>query len=356
MAKIRVGIIGTGGISYVHMAGYKKLADKVEVAAVCDIDENKVRNYSKQHGVANYYLDYNEMLAKENLDAVSVTTWNSVHKPATIAALNAGVNVLCEKPMALNAKEAIEMEEAAKKNGKILMLGFVRRYGNDTETIKDFIDGGFFGDIYYAKAVYVRRNGCPGGWFGDKSYSGGGPLIDLGVHVMDLTRYLAGCPLPVSAYGATFSNMDTNRVKGAPVSWAVSSYDASKFAHSVEDFTTALVRFDNGFTLSVEASFNLNVKQDYADVEVFGTKAGVKIDPEIEIYSDMHNHFVNIQPTLLADNADQNIFDKEMAHFIDCVENNKQPRSTAHDGIVLMKMIDAIYESARIGGEVKISW
>ena len=360
MAKIRVGIIGTGGISHVHMSGYKRLSNRVEVAAVCDIDGDKVKRYAEQYGVPKYYLDFNEMLEKEKLDAVSVTTWNNAHKSATVAALNAGANVLCEKPMAMNAAEAIEMEDAAKKSGKILMIGFVRRYGNDTAIIKDFIDGGMVGDIYYAKATYLRRNGCPGGWFGDKNYSGGGPLIDLGVHVMDLARYLAGSPLPVSAYGATFSNLGVDRAKGVG---AAVGYDLAsggdgirKFEHNVEDFATALIKFDNGFTLSVEASFNLNNKHDVGTIELYGTKSGIKIDPGVELYSDMHGHFVNIQPAENSSLSFDGLFENEVAHFVECVEKNKQPISTANDGVVLMKMIDAVYESARTGSEAKITW
>ena len=143
------------------------------------------------------------MMAKEELDCVSVCTWNAAHKGATIAALRGGANVICEKPMAMNAAEAEEMLAAAKETGKLLQIGFVRRFGKDADTVREFTDAGVMGDIYYAKATYLRRNGCPGGWFGDKAYSGGGPLIDLGVHVIDLTRYLAGNPNPISAYGVT---------------------------------------------------------------------------------------------------------------------------------------------------------
>ena len=356
MSKIKIGIIGTGGISHVHIAGYQRLTDKVEVAAVCDLNEERVKEYAKKYNVPKYYLDYNEMLAAEKLDAISVCTWNSEHKPATIAALKAGCDVLCEKPMALNAVEAMEMEETAKKTGKILMLGFVRRYANDTAIVKQFINAGLIGDIYYAKATYLRRNGCPGGWFGDKSYSGGGPLIDLGVHVMDLARYLAGSPLPVSAYGVTFNNLGVERVEGQSVAWKAPSYGDPRFLHNVEDLATALIRFDNGFTISMEASFNLNLEKDVARIEIFGTKAGVKLDPGVQIFSDMANNFVNIQPAGDSAISFDGLFENEVAHFVDCVENKKEPISTARDGVVLMKMIDAVYESAKTGSEVKIAW
>lgn len=355
MSKIKVGIIGTGGISHVHMSGYKKAADKAEVVAVCDINEQRVKEYAKHYNVGRYYVDFNEMLEKENLDAVDVCTWNNAHAPATIAALNAGCDVLCEKPMAMNQAEAELMEAAAVKNNKMLMIGFVRRFGRDTAIVKDFIDKGFMGDIYYAKANYLRRNGCPGGWFGDKSYSGGGPLIDLGVHIIDITRYLAGCPQPISAYGAAFNNLGMNRAtSGGEAMYSTDTSANVKFKYDVEDFATALVRFDNGFVLSVEASFNLNIKQDDVSVDLYGTKGGIKIDPTLEFYTDMNGHFVNMQPDGASHSSFEGIFEEEIAHFADCVIEKKQPRSTAGDGVALMKIIDAIYESARIGAEVKI--
>ena len=298
------------------------------------------------------------MLAKENLDAVSVTTWNAAHKGAAIAALNAGVNVICEKPMAMNAEEAEEMKAAAEKNGKVLQIGFVRRYGEDAAMIKKFIDGGTLGDLYYAKATYLRRSGCPGGWFGDKSYSGGGPLIDLGVHVMDLVRYLAGCPKPISVYGVTYNNLGPDRASGAKANLGYESkQNSSKFKFDVEDFTSAMIRFDNGMVLTVEASFNLNIKEDRADIELFGTKGGTKIGGSTEFFTDMNGTFVNITPAGGGANFRfTESFNAEIAHFIDCVEHGVPCRAPAEDGVILMKMIDAIYKSAETGHEVEITY
>ena len=349
--KLRVGIIGTGNISHCHMAGYKKYKDLVDVVAACDIDENKLNAYCKQYGIPNSYTDYNEMMAKEDLDCVSVCTWNAAHKGAAIAALRGGANVLCEKPMAMNAEEAEEMLAVSKETGKLLQIGFVRRFGNDADTLRQFIDADVFGDIYYAKATYLRRCGCPGGWFGDKSRSGGGPLIDLGVHVIDLVRYLAGLPNPVSAYGSTYNNLGPNRAGGGSKGWTV---ETKGDPYTVEDFTTALIKFDNGLTLSVEASFNLNIKNDVGNIELFGTKSGCKLDPSVELFSDMAGMLVDIKPfgsTALNFNG---LFENEIGHFIDCVKGEKQCISPAEDGVVLMQMIDAIYESARTGKVVEI--
>lgn len=349
--KIKVGIIGTGGISHCHMAGYKALPNLVDVVAVCDIDEEKVKAYAAQYNVPRWYTDCAVMMEKETLDAVSVCTWNSAHKIATITALKGGAHVICEKPMAMNQFEALEMEAAAKEAGKLLMIGFVRRFGNDAAIVKQFIDAGSLGDIYYAKATYLRRNGCPGGWFGDKRFSGGGPLIDLGVHVMDLVRYLGGCPNPISAYGVTYNNLGVNRAQGGQT-WVSTTVGA--YGYTVEDFAAAMIRFDNGLTVSVEASFNLNIKEDRGDIEIFGTKSGAKLSPSIEFYTDMNGMFVNLQPSSASALSFNGLFEAEIAHFVDCVINKTECRSPAKDGVALMKMIDAIYESAATGHEAII--
>lgn len=353
MAKTRVGIIGTGGISHCHMSGYLAQPDLVEVVAACDINEPKLKAYGEKYNIPHLYTDYNEMLEKEQLDAVSVTTWNAVHCAATCAALNAGCNVICEKPMAMNTEEALQMEEAAKRSGKVLQIGFVRRYGTDCEAAQDFINSGEAGDIYFANVSYLRRNGCPGGWFGDKRYSGGGPLIDLGVHVMDLARYLAGRPKPIAAYGCTFSNINESGVEGVKA-WTIDT--TGDFVRNVEDFATAFIRFDNGFVLHVAASFNLNIEHDCGDVEIFGTKAGIKLGyPSRYFRVDGTNGEINDEKYSKASGFGD-IFQYEIAHFIDCVRNGTECRAPAADGVALMRMIDAIYESARTGKEAVIKY
>ena len=347
---LKVGVIGTGGISGVHLGGYSRNPN-VEIYALCDINEKNLARRAEEYKVSRTFTDYREMLALPELDAVSVCTWNSAHAECAIAALRAGKHVLCEKPMALNTAQAEEMEKAAKESGKLLMIGFVRRFGNDCAVLKDFIDGGSFGDIYYAKAQYLRRKGCPGGWFGDKSRSGGGPLIDLGVHVIDLCRYLMGGPQPVSVYGATFNKLgDRRQIKDARgySSTVVSQEDI----FDVEDMATALIRFDNGAVLSVEASFSLNIEKDVGNIELFGTRAGCKLDPELTIFTDMNQYLANVtlaQSTALSFDG---LFDNEINHFVECIETGRPCRNPAQDGVTLMRILDGIYESARTGHEV----
>lgn len=351
--KIKIGIIGTGNIAVTHMDAYRKNPD-VELYALCDINPERLKQMGEKYGITRLFTDKEELLKLAEIDAVSVCTWNSEHAPCTIAALNAGKHVLCEKPMAMNAKEAEEMKAAAERNGKLLMIGFVRRYGNDCKILQDFITQDALGEIYYAKATYLRRNGNPGGWFGDKSRSGGGPLIDLGVHVIDLVRYLSGNPQPVSVYGATFQKLyDRKGAVGAPKYLASSATDHD--ICDVEDLASAMIRFDNGEVLSIEAAFSLNIKQDTGEIELFGTKAGAKISPELEIFGEENHYLTNMSfaaPTALDFNG---LFEGEIDHYIDCLTGRaEQCKSPAEDGIALMKILEAVYESARTGHEVII--
>lgn len=349
-SKIKIGIIGVGNIAGTHIRAYLKNPN-VELYAFCDINEEQLKKMGEEFGIERLYTDVNEMLALTEIDAVSVCTWNSAHAECAIAALNAGKHVLCEKPMAVNAVQAEEMKAAAEKNGKLLMIGFVRRYGNDCKILKEFIDTDYFGDIYYAKATYLRRNGNPGGWFGDKSRSGGGPLIDLGVHVIDLVRYLMGNPKPVSVYGATFQKLfDRNNLKDKKAYVSVSKSDND--ICDVEDLATAMIRFDNGAVLSIEASFSLNTKSDEGKIEFFGTKGGAKLDPELEMYSEINDYMANVELTTKTALTLEGIFEEEINHFADCVQNGVPCRAPAEDGVTLMSILDAVYESARTGHEV----
>lgn len=349
--KIKIGIIGVGSISESHIASYLKNPE-VELYAFCDINEDTLKAKGEKYGITRLYNDAEEMVnALPELDAVSVCTWNNAHKACTIAALKAGKHVLCEKPMAMNKAEAEEMLSVARESGKLLMIGFVRRHGNDAMTVREFIDSDTLGDLYYSKATYLRRNGNPGGWFGDKSRSGGGPLIDLGVHVIDLVRFLMGNPKPVSVYGATFQklyNRPEIKCKGGYSATVKSDDDIC----DVEDLASAMIRFDNGAVLSVEAAFSLNIKNDTGTVELFGTKGGAKLSPELEIYNDMNGYLTNISFDADTSMDFNQIFVNEINHFVDCINGRTECIAPAEDGVTLMAILDAIYESAKTGHEV----
>lgn len=348
--SVKLGFIGTGSMADLHADTYKRTNMNVEFVACCDINEKRLKNFSEKFNIEKTYTDYNKMLAENKLDAVVVTTWNNAHAPATIAALNAGVNVFCEKPMALNQAEAIEMKAAAEKNNKLLMIGFVRRFGNDAKTAIEFVKDKTMGDIVYAKASYLRRRGFPGGWFGNKELSGGGTLIDIGVHVIDLTRYIMGCPKAVSVYGFTADNLHPETLTAGSTSpWQTS--DGKTDIYNVEDLVSAMIKFDNGAVLQIESSFNLNIKSDCGNVELFGTKAGIKLSP-FEIYTDMNGHIADI--TVGGETGTGDFFAEEDKHFIDCIKNGTICMSTADDGIEIMKIVDAIYLSAKTGKSVEL--
>ncbi len=351
MSKIKVGIIGTGNISMAHISAYLKNPD-VELYALCDINPNRLKFMGEKYGITRLYTNKEELLALPEIDAVSVCTWNSEHAPCTIAALNAGKHVLCEKPMATTVEDAIAMKEAAQKAGKLLMIGFVRRFGNDCDILRDFNSVDYLGDIYYAKATYLRRNGNPGGWFGDKSRSAGGPLIDLGVHVIDFTRFVMGNPKPVSVYGATFQKL-LNRPNIKTSKEYLSVGTTEQDICDVEDLATALIRYDNGAVLSVEASFSLNIKKDQGRIEFFGTKGGAKLEPELEMYTEINDYLADV--TLDAKTALEfnGLFQNEINHYLSCIKNKTlNCLSPADDGIEIMKILMAIYESAETGHEV----
>lgn len=356
MAKTKIALVGCGSIGGTHLIAYNKNPD-VEIYALCDINEGRLNEKADLYNVPKErrFTNLDEMLKLPEIETVSVCTWNSQHAPCTIAALNAGKHVLCEKPMAMSTAEAETMKAAAEKNGKLLQIGFVRRFGNDCEITKEFIDSDFFGDLYYAKATYLRRNGSPGGWFGDKSRSGGGPLIDLGVHVIDLVRYLMGNPRPLSVYGATFKKLaDRPGIKTVKGWVAASGDETSTHVFDVEDLASAMIRFDNGAVMSVEASFSLNTKSDQGNIELFGTKGGARLNPELELYSEMNNYMTNMTldiPTALDFNG---LFEGEINHFVNCVRTGEPCRSPAEDGVTIMKILDAIYKSAETGHEVII--
>lgn len=353
MGKLKVGIIGTGSISNEHIQAYLKNPD-VELYAFCDINPEQLKKMSEKYGVTRTYTNMNDLLALPEIDAVSVCTWNSAHAPCTIAALNAGKHVICEKPMATSAKEAEQMKAAAEKNGKLLMIGFVRRYGNDCKILQDFMATDYFGELYYAKATYLRRNGNPGGWFGDKSRSAGGPLIDLGVHVIDLTRYLMGNPKPVSVYGATFQKLfNRSNIKEEKGYHSVSAGEND--ICDVEDLASAMIRYENGAVLSIEASFSLNIKKDEGKIELFGTKGGAKLDPELEMYTEINDYMADVNLTVPTALSFDGLFQNEINHFVDCVQNGTKCQSPAEDGIEIMKILDAVYESARTGHEVVLN-
>lgn len=352
MKKLRVGIIGTGTLAALHMKAYQGNPN-VELAAVCDINGDRAKQFAAEYGVGKAYDDYREMVNDDRLDAISIVTWNNTHAPIATAALEAGKHVLCEKPPALNSIEALRMQEASTKCNRLLMFGFVKRFAQNVQVMKKFIDSGELGEIYFAKTGYLRRCGNPGGWFATKALSGGGPLIDLGVHIIDLCMYLMGKPKPVSVFGSTYDQIG-NRANIQGYSWyKAADYNAE--ANEVEDFANAIIKFENGASLYFETSWTMNIAKDTVYSQLFGNRGGAELEPEFHIYTEKNDYLVNCLPILDSYTFKmEDVFTAEINHFVDCLINGTPCICPAEDGVTIMKVLDAVYESARTGNLVKL--
>lgn len=246
---------------------------------------------------------------------------------------------------------ALEVEQAFIKSGKQLQIGHVHEYDPKAAMLQGWIAEREVGNIYYAKASCLRRFGNPGDWFADKTRSGGGPLIDLGVHIIDLCWYLMGQPKVKSISGNTYTKLgQRSHVQG------LSFYKLADYvpdASTVEDMANALIRFGNGTSLMVDVSFTLHARRDESSVRLYGDKGGLEIHPEVLLLSKKSNTIVTMTPQTdhASFDADQ-AFQNEIDHFIACCRENRSPLSPVQDGVEIMKIICGIYESAELGKEI----
>lgn len=336
--KLNVGIIGLG-LGQHHLAGYAG-NEQVNVIGIADVDSGRLRQSSKQHGIKNTFESYRELL-KLKPDLVSVCLPNYLHAPATIDSLKAGAHVLCEKPMAMNAAEAQRMVNTAHRNDRLLMIALNNRFRTEAQILKKLIEQGELGEIYYAKTGWLRRRGIPGagGWFTTKAKSGGGPLIDLGVHMIDLTRWLMGNPGPVSVVGSVYSKF---------------AHTVGKGHFDVEDLAAAFIKLDGGATLIAEASWASNVPQEGAYVRLVGTKGGGEvIESKLTVYTEMHGELVDITPVYRPQSW-QDCLAAEIDHFVKCIHAGKEPMSTGEQGVEMMKILEGIYKSAEQEKAIRI--
>lgn len=344
---VKVGIMGSGNIGRVHLEGFKDAG--AEVVALCDVDEKRTRALAEEFDVPGVYTDYRRMLEEADINTVSVCTPNVFHAPMSIAALEAGKHVICEKPLSINAIEAEKIVQAASASGKKFMVAFCNRFRADTQLLKSFIESGELGRIYYAKAAWLRRRGIPGfgGWFTNKETAGGGPLIDLGVHMLDLTLWLMGNPQARAASGSVYAEFGP-RGLGAGT-WG---FRESGGKYDVEDLAVGFIRLENGAALHLEASWASNVEKDASSVVLMGDEGGAVIDTSgvLKIHKEMHGAQVDIIPQLRPNKPHK----VEIVHFVDCIREDKEPMATGEQGLEVMRILDAIYQSSATGQEVAI--
>lgn len=357
---VKVGIIGSGLIAqFAHIPGY--LEAGAEIVAVCDVVEKRAKEVAKKFNIPKVYTDYRELLENPEIQAVSICTPNYLHAQMTIDALESSKHVLCEKPMAMNVEEAQSMLETSKKTGKILMMGFNNRFRGDARKLKQFIDSDKLGEIYYAKVGYMRRRGTPRGWFTVKAESGGGPVIDIGVHIIDLTRYLMGNPEPASVFATTYRKLSEYSIDGRQTWDSSDVRDGLRDGklNDVEDLATALIKFKNGSTMFVEVSWAANISGDRFYINLCGTKAGAELDS----YNPIHKGAKNNDALLKLFGEELNSLTdyyveppktvshfEEIKYFVKCVAENRQPEiCKAEEGVQIQKILNAIYESADTG-------
>jgi predicted dehydrogenase len=344
--KIRVGIIGGGGIARMaHIPGYQAAPD-CEVVAVCDVKKQVAVETAQKFNIPRVYTRYQDMLRKEQLDAVSVCTPNFMHCKPTVDALKAGLHVLCEKPLAMNATEAKLMVDTAKKHKRQIQVGHHMRFDGANVALKRFFLDGAMGKIYYARVQALRRAGIPSwGVFGQKKLQGGGPLIDIGVHILDLTMHLLGFPRPIAVSGMTYQmfGRDPSRFN----QWG--PWDTKTF--TVEDFAAAFVRFQGGLTMTIESSFMANIEQDVFNTTFVGDKGGCQISPP-KIFRQESGTLVDVTPTRLPQTKP---YIEEVVSFVHSIRNNKPVAIPGWQGLMVMQILDAIYKSAQAGHEVRIA-
>jgi len=291
-------------------------------------------------GIERCYTDAEEMLAKESLDAVSVAVPNKFHAPLTLAALESGCHVLCEKPMAMNVAEAEQMAAAARTAGKVLMINFSFRFNAASYALKERVDSGEVGEIYFGRTVWHRWRGMPGfgGWFGNKALSGGGPLIDLGVHRIDLALWLMGHPEPQAVSGNTYDAIARERAV------------RERKEFSVEDLAAGIVKFRNGATLLVEASWALNIPdRERMLTELFGVGGGIvqRLAPKGWAFT---SEFVRPGKDGEAEHVAINDFEghvpSPMEEFVNAIMEEREPLATAEHGVKVQKILEGLYRSA----------
>lgn len=355
MKTLKIGIVGLGGMGNVHMQAYKTMKN-VEVFALCDIVAEKMDKAVEAYGFtsAKKYEKFSDLIADANVDAVDIATPNYLHSVIAIEALNAGKHVFSEKPDCMYAEQCEEMKAAAEKSGKTLMVMRNNRYYEPSVFLKDYINAGKMGEIYSGRCGWQRRRGIPGkgGWFTTKAQSGGGPLIDLGVHMIDLAIWLMGNPRAVAVSGCTFCKFANDTAESDSVhSQFGEAVENGTF--DVEDLAMGFIKFENGACLQIEFSWASNIESENRFVELRGEKAGCKWwnGESAHIYTEEEGHAKDIHLTY---SPCKNGHAANLEHFVDVVLNGTTPDFVPAQGVNMIKILNAMYESAKTGKEVRL--
>ncbi len=347
---LKVGVIGVGGIASSHFPGWKASPD-AEMVAMSDPVAPILERVAREQEVTLTYADPQELIANPDIDIIDICTPNMYHAPLAIAALEAGKHVICEKPLAPTPADVDKMIAARDKAGKLLMTAQHFRFQKDTQALKREIEDGALGDIYHARSWMLRRNGFilrPS--FIQKKHAGGGPCIDIGVHILDLTLWMMGNPKPVTVTGVTQDKL--SKLPGAYAAWSGEPIPADM---DVEEFAAAMVRFENGASLILEVSWLLHHKAPGEDMQMwlYGTKGGVHW-PQNELlttnYNTQRQHTTQLNPMP----GGMEPHAAECVAFAAAVAGGKPSPVPAEESRDVMSILDGLYQSAERGGEVRL--
>ncbi|MCC6865390.1 MAG: Gfo/Idh/MocA family oxidoreductase [Ignavibacteria bacterium] len=333
MEKIRLLITGLGGIAQVvHLPILNKI-DNVEIAGICDIDRSKTKTIAAKYNVKHAYYNIDEMLDNVEADCMIVTTPTSQHKEQALKGFKKGLNILVEKPLARNYNEAFETVSAAKKAKKLLMVGMNNRFLPEIMMQESFVSTGELGEIFYIKTGYLKKKSTSEKWSVNKTESGGGVFMDLGIVVLDIALWMMKFP----------------KIK------SVSAVNYNHTFKDVEDSSFVFLRFFNGATISIETSWSLHRSNDMFYCNVYGKEGSSSINP-LRIYKNMHDTLVNVTPVKIEKPANvfKRSYEYELNNFINSVRTGKPSLSEGAESLDRMKIIDAIYESAKTGKEIEL--
>ncbi len=354
--KFRIGIIGTGWIAEAHIESYLEMED-CEIVAAADLIPGKAEKFMERYGVTgvNFYPSHKEMLDNEELDAVSVCTYNQTHAECTIYALNKGVHVLLEKPMCVTTEEAVEIMKAEKASGKILSIGFQPRGDENMKMIKKIVQSGELGDIYYIQTGGGRRRGIPNSTFIEQKTAGIGAMGDIGCYSLDMVLNAVGYPKPLTVSGYTSAFFGPNPMYNTPA-------DAARF--NVEDFAAAFVRLEGGIILDFRIAWAMHPDTP-GDTIIFGTKGALRI-PSTEcwngstggpmtIYHDVAGERVEtIIPEIKAPANDKGLFYKKVRSFLDAIAEGGEAPVPSKEILYNQAIIDHIVKSSKLGKEIEV--
>jgi predicted dehydrogenase len=356
MEQVRVGVIGCG-IGIVHLEGYE-LDPRARIMALAGLDEDRCSMLVQRFHVPQRYRDYRDLLANPDIDAVSVCVPNHLHAEVAIAALRAGKHVLVEKPLARTVEEGEEILRVAREEGKIVGIAFNKRGRGDLEYVGELARSGHFGNIYYVKAYWLRRSGIPGlgSWFTNKALSGGGPLIDLGVHVMDLALWMLGNPELATVSASTFSKLGPQG-KGNWPKGRFQQVDGGEYG--VEDLATAFMRTTNGASIQLEASWAAFSKEtDEFGIELMGDRGGARVHikdyakvGDVGLFTDLNGAMVDVAPRLYEQHEHGRVIQK----FLNSITTGVPMSPSGEEGLELVKVIDWIYRSAEEQRELVVA-